>query len=295
MLRAMSTDLSSARAVKGSTIYAHIAVLPTLQAYDPVTGFANGAAGAQNLVSDVPVVMNQLNHVPTQVAYLNMVASQLDLYKEAVRYPAYVLGKGIIDSVLTYINGAGGVNFSQKLVQSLQNTDVTTVEAVRSLLNTNHANPVGRFGIVSSGFAQSLQDDQRMMNSLFFGQRNGKSGLRSFVDVGGFENLWEYPDFPNNGINLSGIFADRRAFTVATRIPELSAFAGNAPDLPQIAKWEVVTAPESGLSLLSIAWIVAGTFNINYTTTLLWGVTAGNQGGAAGTATDDAAVYVTTQ
>ena len=293
ILASFSTDLSSARAVYNSKIIAHIAVLPTLQTYDAVTGFANAATASTALLQDVPVTMTWLKHAPTQVAYLDMIASQVDLYKEAVRYPAYVLGKGLIDYALTFFNGTGGINFSNKLIQAANNFDVTTIEAVRSALNTQKAAPIGRWGIVSTPAAQSLQDDQRMMNSLFFGQKNQGTALRTFKDVGGFANIFEYPDFPSNGINLNSAFGDRRAVTVATRIPELSAFAGNAPDLPQIAKWEVVTSPEGGMSLLSIAWIQAGTFNINYTTTFLAGVTAGNQAGNAGTATDNAGLLVT--
>jgi hypothetical protein len=298
VLMAMSTDLSSARAVKNSQIIAHIAVLPTATTYDATYGFlgpGGNATAASALLQDVPVTMNNQPVIPTQVTYLSQIASQIDLYKEAVRYPAYVAGKYIIDNVLTFINGAGGLNFSNKLIQSLANTDLGTVEAVRSQLNTQKALPVGRFGIASTAFSQSLQDDQRMMNSLFYGQKNGGNALRTFRQVAGCENIFEYPDFPGNGINLSAIFADRRAFTVATRIPDMSAFGGKAPDLPQIARWEVVEAPVGGMSLLTVAWISPNTFNINYATTFLFGVSAGNQGGAAGNATDNAAVYITTQ
>ena len=296
ILSSFSTDLSSARAVQNSIILAHIAVLPTVQTYVEANGgFANGATGAQNLLQDVPVTMNQLPHVPTQVAYLQTIASQKDLYKEAIRYPAYVLGKYVIDYCLTLINGTGGNNFSNKLVQSLANSDLGTIEAVRSLLNTNHASPRGRFGIFSTGFAQSLQDDQRMMSALFYDMRNSDSALRVFKNVAGFSCLYEYPDFNANGVNLSAIFGDRRAFTVATRIPELGAFAGNPLDVPEIAKFTVVEDPNSGISLLGISWIVQGTFDMNLTTTFLFGATAGNQGTGAGNKTDNAAVYVTTQ
>jgi len=296
ILSSVSTDLSSARAVQNSQIIAHIAVLPTVQQYvgGAAGGFANGATGAQNLLQDVPVTMTQLPHVPTQVAYLQTIASQKDLYKEAIRYPAYVLGKYVIDTLLTYVNGAGGNNFSNKLIQSTANTDLSTIEKIRSTLNAQHAAPIGRFGIMSTPFAEALQDDQRMMSALFYNMRNTDSALRVFRKVAGFDNLMEYPDFPANGINLAGVFGDRRAFTVATRIPELGAFAGNPLDVPMIAKFEIVEDPNSGLALLGISWIVQGTFDMNLTTTFLFGISAGNQGAGAGQKADNAAVIVTT-
>ncbi len=294
ILSAVSTDLSSARAVKGSQIIAHISVLPTVQAYDPVTGFANGATDASNLLQDVPVTMNYLPHVPTDVTYLDTIASQKDLYKEAIRNSTYVLGKNVVDTLLGFINGPGGNNFSNKYLASLANTTLDTVEAVRSLLNTNHAATVGRFGIVSTGFAQALQEDQRTMSALFYSQLNGDNALRRFQRIGGFSNIWEYPDMPNNGINLSGAFADRRAFTVATRIPTLGAFAGNPLNAPMTAAFEVVEDPDSGLSLLGIVWITNGTFNMNMTRTFLFGISAGNQGTGNGQKTDNALVYTTT-
>lgn len=288
-----STDLSSARAVYQSQIIAHISVLPTVQVYAEPNGFGNGATAAQNLLTDVPVAMNYLPHVPTEVTYLQTIASQKDLYKEALRNKAYVLGKYVIDTVLGFINGAGGNNFSNKVVQSSANTDLGTLEKVRTQLNTQHAASKGRFGIMSSQFAEPFQDDQRMMSALFYDMRNSDSAYRTFRKVAGFDWLYEYPDFPTNGIGLNAVFADRRAFTVATRVPELGAFAGNLPDVPPIAKFEMVEDPASGLTLLDISWIAQGSFDFFTTTTFLFGITAGNQGTGNGAKTDNAAVIVT--
>jgi hypothetical protein len=295
-LSSFSTDMSSARAVLNSQIISHISVLPTVQAYSVAGGgFGNGATGAQNLLQDVAVTMSQLPVVPTAVAYLQTIASQKDLYVEAIRNKAYVLGKYIIDYCLTFINGAGGNNFSNKTIQSTANTDVGTIEHVRSLLNLQHAATKGRFAIISTPFAEAVQDDQRMMSALFYNMRNSDSSYRIFRNVAGFSWIYEYPDFPTNGINLNAIFADRRAFTVATRVPELGAFAAaNVPNVPPTAVFNEVQDPNSGLTLLDIMYIVQGTFDFYSATTLLFGVTAGNQGTGAGQKTDNAAVYVTT-
>lgn len=64
--------------------------------------------------------------------------------------------------------------------------------------------------------------------------------------------------------------------------------------VPKIASFEVVTDPDSGLSLLCIKWMKAGTFDIYMTMTLLYGCSAGKQTGAAGTKTDYAGHRVKT-
>jgi hypothetical protein len=290
-IAAFSTDLSSAKAVKGSQIIAHISVLPTVSTYDAVTGFGNGATDAAALLQDVPVTMNQLPQVPTNVTYLDNVASMKDLYEEAIRNSAYVLGKNIIDTILT---GVSLANFSNTVTQNIAGTSVSTLESIRSQLNTQHAAPMGRFGIMSTPAAESLQDDQRMMNALFYGNLSASTAYRNYKGVCGFENIWEYPDMPANGMALSGFFGDRRAVTIATRIPDLSAFAGVFPNIPELAKWEVVEDPNSGLAILGISWMTLGTFTANFAMTFLYGYTMGNQGAGAGQKTDNAGVLLKT-
>lgn len=292
LMNGFSGDFSSATAKKDETITSHIRGLPSVQDYDATSGYALNQVEGDALLTDVTVSMNRLKHVPVRVKYLTQLASKKNLYREAIADQAYVLGKSVVDYALSLVVEA---NFSYEKVESTANTTLDTLEAIRSGLNTNGAMQSGRFGIVNTPTAAALQADTRVASADYYGQLNGATGYRTFRSIAGFQNVYEYPDFPANSISLAGFFGDRRGIHIATRIPSNdSELAAAIPGLPPKAKFEVVTDPDSGLSLLGIYWIADGTFDVWCTMALLYGATAGAQGGGAGTKTDKAGYKLTT-
>lgn len=290
MLSSFTTDFSNARSKKGETIMAHVATLPAVQDYDATNGFQANPATADSLLTDVPVVLNQFKHVPIKVTYLTQLASRKDLYKEAVRNYAYVLAKYVLDYVLGLVTAA---NVTNQKIFSTANTSLDSVEAVRTQLNVQKAYPTGRFGLVNTAFAGALQSDTRVGSSLYYGQLNGGNGYRRFQNLGGFENIFEYPDLPANGINLAGFFGDRRSSIIASRLPNVQDMAAEL-NVPQVARFETIQDVMTGLSLLGIVWQQQGTFDVWVTAALLFGASVGAQGGAANGITDKACVRVTT-
>jgi hypothetical protein len=289
-LTAFSTDFKAEKAVKDQQIIAHIAGLPTVQDYDATTGFKANAATAQSLLTDVPVTLNRLKHVPVKVAYLTQLATRKNLYQEAIRNQAYVIGKSIVDYALSLYLAA---NISTKKVYATADSDLDALEDIRSAMNTNKALSVGRFGIVNTAVAAAMQLDSRIASSDYYAILNGNSGYRTFQGVAGFENIWEYPDLPSNAEALTGVFGDRRAVTVAARLPSVDDLA-KVLGLPQIAKFEVVQDDRSGFPLLGIAWQEAGTFDVYVTLATLYGASVGKQGGAAGDILDYAGARLAT-
>jgi len=291
MLESMGTDLSSATARKDDTIHAHIAGLPSVQDYDATAGYEANAAAVEDLLTDVDVAMDRLKHVPVKVAYLKEISSKKNLYREAIRNIAYVLSKSVIDYALTKCVVA---NFTGSTLEANGNVGLDTTEKVRTALNTQAAAVTGRYGICSSAFAQSLQLDSRVGSAFFYGQLNGDYGYRIFQNLSGFGRIYEYPSMPTNSENLSAFFADRRAITLATRLPAVQDDIASQLNIPQIASFNIATNPESGLSLLTIMWQKQGTFDVWMTMALLYGVTAGAQGGTALGKTDNAGHRVKT-
>jgi hypothetical protein len=289
MLGAFSTDFSTGTAVKDTQIIAHISSLPTASTYDNTTGFLNGVQEADALIADVPVTLNQLKHVPIRVKYITQIASKKDLYREQIRNYAYVLGKDMVDYCLGLVTPA---NITHGKAEPIANTTLDTLESVRSALTTQKASSMGRFGVVNTSFAGALQADTRIASGDYYGQLNGTTGYRTFKNIAGFENVYEYPDLPATG-NLSGFFGERRAIVVASRLPEVNSMA-NQLGIPSIANFYTVTDPETGLSLLGIAWQQPGTFDVIVTAALLYGASVGAQGGAADSITDKAGYRVYT-
>lgn len=291
MLSAFSTDFSSRTAVLNDAITAHISGLPAVQDYDATSGYELNNVEADSLLTDVAVTLNRHKHVPVRVKYLTQIASKKNLYAEAIKNQAYVLGKSVVDYALSLVTDA---NVTNETVESNANTTYDTLETVRSALNTQDASQLGRFGIVNTPFAAKVQSDSRVASADYFGQLNGTGGYRNFRNVAGFENVWEYPDMPANSINLAAVFGDRRLVTVATRLPDVQGDIAAALGVPVTSRFEVATDPESGLSLLGIYWQKQGTLDVWMTIALLYGVTVGAAGGSANTRTDPAGHKVVT-
>lgn len=291
MLSAFSTDFSAAPTRLNDTITAHISGLPSVQDYDATSGYELNNVEADSLLTDVSVALNRHKHVPVRVKYLTQLASRKNLYAEAIKNQAYVLGKSVVDYALTLVTDA---NVTNETVESTANTSYETLEKVRTALNTQDASQIGRFGIVSSAFAQAIQTDSRVGSGDYYGQLNGATGYRNFRGISGFENLWEYPDMPTNSINLAGVFGDRRLITVATRLPDVQGDLASALGVPATSRFEVATDPETGLSLLGVYWQKQGTLDVWMTIALIYGATCGTAGGSANTRTDPAGHKVVT-
>lgn len=286
-----STDFSSKTAVLGDKITAHIDVLPVGANYDPTPGkgFYSGAQDVLGLIQDVPVTLNQFKHVPIKVGWLSQLSSKIPLYKRAVSNYGYALSKIVLDAALAQVNG----NFSNNLKYTTANTNLDTLEAIRGQLNAQKAMGKGRFGIITSATAAAIQNDDRVKSSLFYGALNGDQGYRTFTNIAGFEKVIEYPDFSLTGGNNAGLFGDRRSIVIANRRPDFSNVAAEL-GVPQVMEFYPMVEPETGLQVTGVAWQEVGTGDVYVSAAVLFGIGAGNQGGAAGTVTDNAAVLVTT-
>jgi hypothetical protein len=282
---AFASDFSGKTGVLGQDCIARIAKLPTTQDYDAANGgYANGATAAESLFEDVPVTINQHKHVPVDLDYLVHEGTVDEVrLEEATANLGYVLAKSIADYCLGLASAA---NFSKSTTAATANVDLDTLRTVRGEMNKVGANAMGRFGIVNTDVMSALDSDSRIASGDYHGQRIGGSAIASLVNLQGFGNIWEYPDMPANGENITGLFATPRSIVLATRIPRNNMDLANALGIPQVSGFETMTDPDSGLTLLGIKWIEQGTQKVQYTVTLMWGAVAGKQGGAAGDKTD---------
>lgn len=88
--------------------------------------------------------------------------------------------------------------------------------------------------------------------------------------------------------NLTGAFFEPRAIAIRTGLPDHPFSLAQSLGIPNIAGVDVVTDPDTGLSLMGIRWMKPGTFDLKLTMTLLWGSAVGRQGGSAAGITDKA-------
>ncbi len=279
------TDFSSKTAVLGDVVTAKIAHVPLTGTYDAANGgFKNAQQAVTSLIEDVPVTLNQFRVVTVNVSWLTQLASKIQLYKEAVRNYGFALGKFVVDTALATVTPG---NFSNNVSVALANLNLDTFDgSIRDQLNGQKVSNRGRFCIVNTAAASKLGSDDRVRSSLFYGALNGDQGYRKWMNLAGFSYIREYPDmFAGN--NLLGVAGDSRAIAVATRQIEFS----NAADqlgVPKVMEFYPMTDEESGINMTGAAWQEAGTGDVFVSCGILFGVSAGKQGGANGTITDNA-------
>lgn len=278
-------DVNSQTARLGDTVTSHVVGVPTAQDYDQTTGFENNVTDATSLLTDVPVTLSYLKHVPIRIKLLSQLSSKVNL-QQTLMEQGYALRKLIIDTALQTITSG---NFSHQLPSATLNVNLDTVEALRTKLNNQKAAPFGRFGIVSSAVAGAIQADQRVGSSLFYQQLNGDNAYRRYKNLAGFGNVFEYPDFPTAG-NLTGYFGDRRGIVVAVRPIDFAQVKASDLGIPENMAIFPQVDPESGMPFTAVGYQKYGTGDIVFSIALLFGVAAGNQGGSADTITDRAGV-----
>ena len=202
----MGTDFDDTPLLLNHTVTAHVRTLPSIAAYDATTGYANGATEANTLLTDIPILVDSHKHVPIKLDHLNAIADYKDAFEGSVADTAYVLGKGIIDTVLAKAKSS---NLSYSSTAATADSDMDVIEALTTTMNNNGANPSGRVGLVSSAVAQTLALDSRVASKDYYGVLTGRAGLRVFRGVGGFDAIYEYPGLPSNN-------AASQTFTAAT-------------------------------------------------------------------------------
>jgi hypothetical protein len=203
---------------------------------------------------------------------------------------AFVLGKSVVDFALGKILAA---NFSYGANVTQQNANKDTLDSATKKLNQNGCSPIGRFGIVNSGFYNGLEADSRIASGDYHGQMRTDNAYGSLQNIAGFSRIFEYPDMPTNNQQLNAFFGTRQAIALASRVPsDVSKIAARI-GIPQIAKFSTLTDPNSGLTLMGIEWMKSGLFDLYTTVVLLYGGNAGRQAGNAGTICDKAGYRVT--
>lgn len=277
---------------KGQMAICHVRKQPTLQDHSPQTGYANGATEGNTLFEDVPITLGNHKHVPIKLSYLNMIADSKQEYGQAIDDCAEVLGKGIVDDVLSDVLAD---NLSLFETQSTDNSDFDMLTNVQNQMNESGAGSGGRFGIVNTKVAGTLQSDSRIASNEFYGQRNGARAYREFTNIAGFEGVVEYPDMPGNDENLTGFFGDPRTVIVASAMPSHNQALAKELGIPSQGRFFPITSPDSNINLLGIVWEQPGTFDLYLTVTALWGKSVGKQGAAAGAKTDFAGCRLVSQ
>jgi hypothetical protein len=288
-----STDFSSNSAVLGDKITAKISHVPIVGDYDENDGgFEAAAQDVTTLIEDIPIILDGFKAVTVEIGWLTSLATKdVNLAKAATDNLGYALGKYVVDTILN--SAVVGVSNSVPLIPNLANLD--SFENLRDQLNSQKVYEGGRFCFVNTAIASALGADDRVRSELFYGQKNGETGLRRWKDIAGFKWIREYPDlFAGQAGNLGGLAGDRRLACVAIRkmlglnnlLDELRA--------PKVMDFHNLRDEQSGAELLGISWQQSGTGKVFFSAAVLFGFAVGNRAGAPLTGTDAAGCLIRT-
>jgi hypothetical protein len=281
-LNYFTSDMTAEQVKFGQQIIAHIPTVPTTYAHTASTGYAENAQSARDLLTDVPVTIDQWRHVTIKLLTADVAQDQSQNYLKTIANAGYALGKYVVDYAL---GKALETNFSQQSLELTDDTDFETLQDIRGDMNGVDAGSP-RYGLVNTATFNALETDARVSSRDFYGQRTEANPWGKLVGVSGFNEIIEYPDLPTNSENMAGFFFDSRAITIATRLPNDSVDLAGQMGIPVPLKREVITDPGSGLTLAGFGWLDQVTHNLYVTVSVMFGASAGKQAGSAGTLTD---------
>jgi hypothetical protein len=248
MIDFFSTDFSAAPLRLGDNVMAHIRTLPGVAAYDPVTGYGNGAVEGRDLLVDVPITVDSHFHSPVKYSHLKLIADQKKAYQGTIADQAFVLGRSMIQSVLTKVHAG---NISQQTIEATANVDLETLEGINSAMNLNGAASGSRVGIVSTAVAQSLALDTRIASKDFYGMLTGGRSYRVFRNVAGFQAIYEFPDFHVYGTGA----------VVATAATDLLTKAAHGLANGTCVCFTTATTLPAGLALATTYYVINATLD----------------------------------
>src|SRR5260370_18646765 len=160
----LTTDFSSATAAKGDVITGHISTLPVTQDYDATTGFNLNAATAESLLTDVPITLDQLKHVPIKVNWLTQLASKVDLTK-TIQNSGYAVAKFVIDDVITK-----SLSYVSNSVLYGGGWPLDALGYVQGVCNQQKMANFPRHLILNTALATALSNDDRTKSKFFYGE-----------------------------------------------------------------------------------------------------------------------------
>jgi len=95
--------------------------------------------------------------------------------------------------------------------------------------------------------------------------------------------------------NTSCLFFTQESIAVLAGVPQGTNEAASALGIPLLMKMDPFTEPDSGLTMMLVAWQETGTADLYASPTNIWGSALGRQSGAADSLTDRGALRVITE
>lgn len=238
----ISTDFSGEAVNWNESVTSRVVTAPTVQDYDTTNGYVATDATA----TDVAVTINEHRHVTLGFNDQEVTGTNRNLVMEQMGAAAYSLGKDAMDKLLAVITTT---NFTNESVEAVADVDRDTNIELRRVLRTRGA----------AGELYSLLNATAFANLSKDAEVSSRDYVNEFPDydggvirnIGGIRNTFEYVDFPTTD-NLIGFAGTRDSLVIAARVPKDPGVGQTSVSLP--GDIEIVTDPDTGLSLMVRHW-----------------------------------------
>ena len=263
-LFAITTDFSDVGGSLDQVVKARLKVLPTKVVYVPGTGYVRSNA----TTTDVPVTIS--NHEGVEIAFNvnEMSSGNRDLFGEQIEGAHYVIGKGLVDSVLAVITAGNFANATTQATAGL--TPANSLDLMDAALGTRGVNGP-RIGLLSSAVFRKLGNDTSIVSLAQFQMKEiiTQSMLPPIKNIQPYEVF----NLPGTG-NLTGFAGTSSALAVATRVP--NDYSAAMPGVGSNGSVQVVKNIDTGVSAQLVRYIDHKLAESAWRLALMWGAAKGD-------------------
>ncbi len=215
-------------------------------AYDASTGYT--APDVTDV--DVPVTATNFKAASVKFTAAEMSSTNRDLVNEHAAALANSLGADLIDQLCALFVDANYPLASLRTSEDAVGYDDVTLRGIRKKMNSRKVPSLGRLAIINSDAFEALSGDSLVTTIDSNANAHDDYALAPMrLRARGFEII-EYPQLPANAIDLNGVFLAPGGIVGAVGVPADANAAGMFDGVPNVAQVEVVTDPDTGLSVL---------------------------------------------
>lgn len=301
----ISTDLRNEPALFNQPVFSRYIVVPSVTSYSLPTVSGSGTTYTQTggwsnstaSTVDCSVTINKHNGVQVSFDTQLLGSTARAILSEQISAQTYALGEQVTKDFLTALFGATwtGVVKSYKLGNSF---NLSSMVAIKNRATLSKIPPVGRFALFHSYYHDAILTDSNLVTAkaitalvnkdltalesaelpVLYGVKPLESQLAS-ANTGtltspNISSDGTTVDFVTPGITQVGFLGNMSSMLMAARIPQ--DYTQAFPDIPATAAIQVVTDPDSGMSLLNCRYVNHQLSQVSNRLSLMYGFGQGD-------------------
>jgi len=289
----ISTDLRNEPATYNQPVFTRYIVPPSVTAYNTSTGWADSTPSTV----DTSVTLNKHNGVQVTFDTQLLGSTVRNLLSEQVSAQTYALGEQVCIDFLTALFGASWTGIVNKVTLGAASSfGLTSLVSLKNRATLSKMPPTGRFFLAHSTYHDAILTDSNLVTAkaitalvnkdlsalesaelpVLYGLKPLESQLASYNSgVATPPTIGTDGSVTFTGVNQVGFLGNMSSMLMVARIPQdyTTAFK----DIPATAAVQVVTDPDSGLSMLNCKYVNHQLAKVSNRLSLMYGFGQGDK------------------